>query len=103
MIKVYGCSDDLVEVEGAEYPYDEIGCFEHDVILEFTDGTIIRVGYPKMDMAVWWIKVIADGSGSWGLEHCDDEDAEIYSDVFVINGEEEIKLKRVRVVKKEEA
>ncbi len=38
MLKVYGCSDDLVEIEGAEYPNDEIGCFERDVKIKFTDG-----------------------------------------------------------------
>ena len=31
MIKVYGCSDDLVEIEGAPYPYDEGGGFERNV------------------------------------------------------------------------
>ena len=43
MLKVYGCSDDLVEIEGAEYPNDEIGCFERDVKIKFKDGTEIEV------------------------------------------------------------
>lgn len=27
MIKIYGASDDLVEIEGSTYKEDEIGCF----------------------------------------------------------------------------
>ena len=45
MIKVYGTSDDLVEIEGSAYKEDEIGCYNHDVRICFEDGTAIRVGY----------------------------------------------------------
>lgn len=57
MIKIYGCSDDLVEICGSVYKEDEIGCFDHDVRIRFFDGTIIRIGYPKKDLGVWWIEV----------------------------------------------
>ena len=50
MIKIYGCSDDLVEIYGSVYKEDEIGCFDHDVRIRFFDGTIIRIGYPKKDL-----------------------------------------------------
>lgn len=85
MIKVYGCSDDLVEVDGADYPYDEIGCYDMDVILWFDDGTTIKIGYPKKDVAVWWIKVLKQGTGEQTLTICEDEDANIYSDIFEID------------------
>lgn len=34
MIKIYGCSDDLVEICGSVYKEDEIGCFDHSVITQ---------------------------------------------------------------------
>lgn len=87
MVKVYGASDDLVEIEGTKYKEDEIGCYEHDVRLRFADGTVIRLGYPKEGMAVWWIEVEKVGSADQHLTRCFDEDARIYSDIFVIDAE----------------
>lgn len=98
MLKVYGCSDDLVEIEGAEYPNDEIGCFNRDVKIKFRDGTEIKVGYPKHNLAVWWIEVLKHGSGTYILDYCHNEDAEIYSDILTIDSE----LLSVEVVPKEE-
>ena len=43
MVKVYGCSDDLVEIEGSTCEEDEIGCYDRDVLIYFVDGTVIRV------------------------------------------------------------
>lgn len=85
MIKVYGYSDDLVEVEGVRYPFNEIGCFEKDVRIRFMDGTVIRVGYPKADCACWWIEVEEKGTAKQSLTVCNDDEAEIYSDVFEID------------------
>ena len=87
MVKIYGASDDLVEIEGSKYREDEIGCFEKDVRITFSDGTVIRIGYPKKDMAVWWIKKEIQGPACQKLTICDDEDAELYSDVFEIDSE----------------
>ena len=87
MIRVYGCSDDLVEIEGAKYPDDEVDCFDKDLRIGFKDGTVIRVGYPKEGKAVWWIEVEKIGVADHNIICCDDEDAEIYSDVFTINSE----------------
>lgn len=87
MVRVYGCSDDLVEIEGAKYPDDEIDCFDRDVLIGFKDGTEIRVGYPKENMAVWWIEIEKTGGAAYAMNRCDDEDAEIYSDVFSIDSE----------------
>ncbi len=87
MIKVYGASDDLVEIEGSSYKDDEIGCFEEDVRIRFTDGTIIRIGYPKDGLAIWWIEVEKKGTAAQKLTVCDDEDARIYSDIFEIDAE----------------
>lgn len=87
MTKVYGASDDLVEIEGSTYKEDEIGCYTHDVRIRFLDGTVIRVGYPKDGLAVWWIEVEKQGTAEQKLTICEDEDARIYSDVFEIDSE----------------
>lgn len=97
MLKVYGCSDDLVEIEGAEYPNDEIGCFERDVKIKFTDGTEIKVGYSKPDLAIWWIRVEKRGTANQTMMRCWDEDAFPYSDILTIDSE----LLSVEVVPKE--
>ncbi len=87
MIKIYGASDDLCEIEGSAYKEDEIGCYDSDVRLRFTDGTVIRVGYPKQDAAIWWIEVEKQGTAAQTLTACDDEDANPYSDIFEIDAE----------------
>ena len=87
MTRVYGASDDLVEIENSLYSDAEIGCFNRDVRLEFYDGTIIRIGYPKEDAAIWWIEVEKQGTATQELSVCNDEDAEIYSDIFEIDAE----------------
>ena len=83
MIKVYGCSDDLVEIEG-NYE-DEIVCYDRNVRIVFRDGTKILVGYGKPGLGVWWIKVEKQGTAKQALTICEDEDAEIYSDIFEID------------------
>lgn len=92
MIKVYGCSDDLVEIENSQYKTDEIGCYENDVRIRFVDGTVIRIGYPKKTLlgefiGVWWIEIEKHGTANSKLTLCEDEDAEIYSDIFEIDAE----------------
>lgn len=100
MVKVYGASDDLVEIENSKYKDDEIGCFDHDVRIRFLDGTVIRVGYPKDGLAIWWIEIEKQGTAEHKLTICDDEDARIYSDIFEIDSEIEshsvIKQKYIR-------
>ena len=87
MVKVYGASDDLVEIENSQYKEDEIGCYDHDVRIRFLDGTIIRVGYPKDGLAIWWIEIEKQGTAEHNLTICEDEDARIYSDIFEIDSE----------------
>ena len=87
MVKVYGASDDLVEIENSKYKEDEIGCYDHDVRIRFLDGTVIRVGYPKEGLAIWWVEIEKQGTAEYKLTICDDEDARIYSDIFEIDSE----------------
>lgn len=87
MVRVYGASDDLVEIEGSTYKEDEIGCYNSNVKINFVDGTEILVSYPKKDAAIWEIKVLHKGTAACTLTICDDEEAEIYSDIFEIDAE----------------
>lgn len=47
MLKMYGASDDLVEIEGKNPGCDEIGCFDHDVVVTVGDETTggVRVAW----------------------------------------------------------
>lgn len=86
MVKIYGCSDDYVVIEGSCYE-KQIDCYEKDVRIYFWDGTVIRVGYCKPNLGVWYIIVEDTGTAPQSLKVCQDEDAEIYSDVFEIESE----------------
>ena len=86
-VKVYGYSDDIVAIEGSRYKENEIDCFDMDVRIRFADGTVIRVGYSKPEMAVWYIIVEKKGTAVQTLTICHDEDAEVYSDVLEIESE----------------
>ena len=87
MAKVYGYSDDIVVIEHLDGGCTEIDCFNSAVIITFEDGTVITVGYGKLDKGIWWIRIATGGSAFCNLIPCDDEDAEIYSDVFEIEAE----------------
>ena len=81
MIKVFGCSDDLLEFEG-DY-CEEVDCFDEIADVGFTDGTVIRAEYGKNGKAIWKIEVLAAGTMPYSLQECEDEDATPYSDVFI--------------------
>lgn len=81
---VYGCSDDLIEVEGGKAS-GEVGCYGTDgrdkgVLLIFDDGTILEVKYGKNDEAIWGIKARAKGEAFDRIDECNDPDADVYSD-----------------------
>ena len=94
MVKIYGASDDLVEIEGSNYAEDEIGCFEKDVLITFVDGTVIRIGYPRERYGTWWIIVEEYGSNPVFHQTIVTEESELgYSDIF--ETENEIKSHKV--------
>ena len=79
--KIYGTSDDLIEFEGDIY--DEIGAYNakgKGILL--SDGTVFECSYPKAKgLGVWGFNVLHAGSLLDRIEECNDEDAEIYSDI----------------------
>jgi len=87
--KIYGVSDDRIEAEG-DYQ-GEIGIYgtddnEKGVLLIISDGTLLEIQYGKMGLGIWGIKVLRKGSLFLKLEICDNEDAEIYSDIAHFKG-----------------
>jgi len=87
MVKIYGASDDLVEIEGSSWPEDEIGCYDKAVRISFDDGTVIRVEYPKPNAGVWFIDIEERGGAEVDFRECWDEDTDPYSDVLYIDAE----------------
>lgn len=90
--KVFGYSDDLVEIEhmgdGGLHPhvYEEIFCPDSKQCrILFEDGTCISVSYGKGDLAVWKVSVNRVGTAAQTLTICNDENAPVYSDVFEID------------------
>lgn len=88
MVKVYGYSDDIVEVEDNNGKcIEEIDCFDSDVRIWFTDKTQVLIHYGKKNLAVWDIKVENKGSGFIDKHICNDESADIYSDIVFVNAD----------------
>lgn len=88
--RIYGASDDLVEVDGEGG--GEVGCYgtddkEQGVLILCSDGTVAEVKYCKRVPAVWGIDVLRKGKLFQKLEPCDDEDADPHSDqLFLEDG-----------------
>ena len=87
-MKVYGASDDLIELEG-EFS-GEVGCYgtdnqEYGVLIIVSDGTILEVKYGKGGAAIWEVKLLVKGSLFDRIDPCMDEDADPYSDIAYFN------------------
>jgi hypothetical protein len=85
MIKVYGASDDLIEIEGAIR--EEFYMPEGDsAVLTLSDGTALGVTYD--DSGNWRFVPLARGTAS--LAHTnffDRGDPEAYSDIVTLEGD----------------
>jgi hypothetical protein len=82
--KVYGASDDLVEIEGDIR--QEQCCFgtdgmDHGVLLAFSDGTFLEAKYGKGDRGIWAIALLRRGTLFDRIDSCFDEFANPHSDV----------------------
>jgi hypothetical protein len=77
--KVYGASDDLIEIEGdyrgeaSHYSDDE------SALLVMSDGTLLSALYGER--GIWEIKLVRKGTLLDRIDQCDDEDADPHSDV----------------------
>ena len=86
MTRVYGSSDDLIEIEGDIE--GEIGSM-YPMVISFSDGTILRAEYGKKILGehrgIWFIEVIRKGDLFDRIIECTDEDADIYSDQAIFD------------------
>jgi hypothetical protein len=82
--KVYGASDDLIEVDGdlrgecSAYGTDDN---TRGALVIFDDGTILEVKYCGRISGVWEIKALQRGTLFEKIEQQDNDEAEIYSDI----------------------
>jgi hypothetical protein len=87
---IFGSSDDLIEAEG-EYE-GEYGAYDPDpqnpVFLKCDDGTELTISYGKIvngiEIGVWAINILKKGTLFDRLDLCNDQDAEIYSDIVYL-------------------
>ncbi|MFR4088470.1 MAG: hypothetical protein ACLT1A_11555 [Dysosmobacter sp.] len=76
MARIYGASDDLLEIEDSDFEEDEISCYNQDVRLRFEDGMVARFHYPKAeDLGVWGCEIESAGSAGYSLSECFGENA----------------------------
>jgi hypothetical protein len=88
--RVYGASDDLVELEGdVDGEVSAYGTSRDDsegVLMVFSDGTVLCTHYGKPgDLAVWSITLIRRGDLFDRIDICLDPEADIYSDQAFFN------------------
>lgn len=86
MIKIYGGSDDLIEIEGDLTEEFNIGAGDQQPkLLAFSDGTLLRIVYG--DEGIWRITPLVRGSAVYTKEfEATDADGE-YSDVVTLDGD----------------
>lgn len=81
-IKVYGASDDLVEVMGdirEEFSPD----WDRPAALAFSDGTVLEIQYLE---GVWRIRPLANGTATYSIVQAPADDEDNYSDVVTLEG-----------------
>lgn len=88
--RIYGRSDDLIEFDGGYS--GEVGAYGTDredsgILVVISDGTLLEVQYGKGGQGIWGIKVLKKGTAYFSFEPCDDEDADIYSDIVTLKGD----------------
>jgi len=86
-IKIYGASDDLVEVEGDLR--EEFSCYDSGEpkmkYLGFSDGTLLSIIYGEDGM--WRINRLRTGTASYSKEEATDSEGDNYSDHVTLEGD----------------
>ena len=87
-VKIYGCSDDLIEVEGdirEEFSKFETS-LERPVLLGFSDGTVLKVYYGED--GIWHINKEISGTCTVTHEPARDPNGRDYSDEVTLEGQD---------------
>ena len=81
MTKVYGSSDNLIEIEGdLTRRYNVYG---PPITLLFSEGTLVTFYYTPDD--VWKVAVRIKGTLFYSIDICDESDGPTYSDMVHFN------------------
>ena len=96
---VYGCSDDLVELDGAIY--DEFSAYDLHNLLKFDNGAVLTVCYDRDGDGIWRIENPRDHP-SVTITRCEDRlgytnpDGDIYSDIAVVVGATSVRHEAIK-------
>jgi hypothetical protein len=87
-VRVYGASDDLIEVDGDIR--EEFGAYGTDddgpLYLAFSDGTLATIRYGADEKGYWRIFIHREGAAKSSLRQATDEDTD-YSDILTLTGD----------------
>lgn len=84
-VRIYGISDDLIEIEGAideEFTYDDND--GEGMLIAFSDGTVLRVIYSSS--GVWRISPVQIGTTPLSIDQAPEDDEDNYSDGATLGG-----------------
>lgn len=86
---VYGCSDDLIEIEGCIT--EEFGAYDIDeddaMHIAFSDGTCLSVFYDRD--GIWRFNRKFKGTAEYSKQECGEDDGEdAYSDIITLKGKD---------------
>jgi hypothetical protein len=86
MLKIYGASDDLIEIEGDIREEFDPSDADEPSLLAFSDGTLLQIQYGAGDLGFWRIHPVVYGSASCSkVEATNEEDN--YSDIVTLDGD----------------
>ena len=83
-VKIYGASDDLIEVEGPTAVSDEFSGGDKPRFVGFSEGTVLRVVYAED--GCWRISRVAEGTAQYTHTPAVGMDDEQYSDEVTLTG-----------------
>lgn len=82
--KVFGYSDDVLYIDSDDVN-EEIDCYEEDVKVYFTDGTVILFTYTYEGL--WKCEVISVGTALYEVAEANNPYSDNYSDIFRIHAD----------------
>lgn len=84
-VTIHGQSDDLIEIEG-DIEQEFMSAYEDDeILLIFSDGTVLRVKYDKG--GVWRITKVVEGAATMTKVEAPEDDEDNYSDRVTLVGD----------------
>jgi len=82
-LRIYGASDDLIEIDGAIR--EEFGAYDSDaVLIGISDGTLLRVRYDEDGDGTWRIRRVRPGSGELTITASEDREEGSYTDEAIL-------------------